>query len=158
MLHPRLLPFTYFAGTLYRQPYQWTYSSHLPILTKVQTDGSYIRHSKRGGAGVFIVTPEGTSHKYAHPLFRLESSTEAEWASVYYGMSMMKTMRKPIVGIENDCLGVVRQIMLNDTGRHEYARYYHHKIRELGKEMEWCGIRWSPRGLNRADSVLKELK
>jgi ribonuclease HI len=147
-----LQPFRFFGG---RFPYM-AYS--LPILTHIQTDASFHQRSKSGGVAALIRLPSGEAKGFIEPLDRLQSSTEAEWASIYYGIELARRADQGVIGLENDCLGVIRSIIFNSTGKHEYARYYHHKIKKTAADMDWCGIRWIPRRMNRADELLRDLR
>jgi len=147
------LPYTYFGGAKFRSPNQWL--TQLPI-TKIQTDGSFHSRNKQGAVAAILHLPTDSKHQYVEQLYHLESSTEAEWASVYYGLYLGLNMNQTEMGLENDCLGVVQQIMFNDQGKKEYARYYHHKIRQLALQTEWCGIRWIPRAENKADGLFRQ--
>ena len=144
------LPYTYFGGRSYKNPNHW--QKGIPI-TKIQTDGSFYTKNKQGAVAAILNLPVGSKHQYVQRLYQLESSTEAEWASVYYGLQLGIDMDQKEMGLENDCLGVVREIMFQAPGKKEYARYYHHKIRELSLKTDWCGIRWIPRAENRADDL-----
>jgi ribonuclease HI len=147
------LPYTYFGGAKFRSPNQWI--SAIPI-TQIQTDGSFHCRNKQGAVAAILHLPSDSKHQYVHQLYNLESSTEAEWASVYYGLQLGLNMNQKEMGLENDCLGVVRHIMFNDSGKKEYARYYHKLIQELATETEWCGIRWIPRAENMADGLFRQ--
>ena len=126
-----------------------------PVMAIVQTDGSFYQHSKAGKAGALLLKPDDTFSSHVQSLYKLVSSTEAEWASVYLGLNVAEQANQSSIGLENDCLGVVHQIMMKSHQRHEYARYYHYKIKELSKKFDWCGIRWIPREMNRADKLLR---
>ena len=144
-----LQPFRFFGG---RSPYM---AHTLPILTHIQTDGSFYQHTKSGTVAAILRLPTGVSQGFRQSLEKPKSSTEAEWASIYFGLEMGRRLGQEVVGLENDCLGVIRSIIFNSAGRHEYARYYHHKIKETAADMDWCGIRWIPRRMNRADDLLR---
>jgi ribonuclease HI len=139
--------FIYFGGITRIRP---------PILTIVQTDGSFHLRTRSGKAGALLLRPDHTFSSHIEPLHGLASSMEAEWASIHLGLSVAAQMRQPAVGLENDCLSVISHIAFNSPPvRQEYARYYHHKIRELSRQFDWCGIRWIPREQNRADKLLR---
>jgi hypothetical protein len=63
------------------------------------------------------------------------------------------------LGIENDNLGVIRTLIFHRDfatkakRQHEYVRYYFNDIMKSAAETEWTGVRWIPRGLNRADDL-----
>ena len=150
---PRM-PLTWFAG-FNHCPQQWIIP--MPI-AMIQTDGSFHQSTRSGAVAAILDLPTGSVHKYVQPLPTLISSTEAEWASVFYGISLAHQMNQPIVGLENDCLGIVRSILFNSPGKHDYAKYYNYKIHRLGRELEWCGIRWIPRAENKSDALFRSLK
>ena len=146
-------PFTYFGGKQFRKPYQWI----VPLpLAHIQTDGSFYSRSKQGAVAAIVELPSNSKHKFVYPLYNLTSSTEAEWASVYYGLQLGTDMDQKEMGLENDCLGVVRSVLFNQPTKHEYARYYNHKIQELAVKADWCGIRWIPRAENKADRLFRK--
>ena len=148
------MPLTRFAGVS-RTPHQWLIP--MPI-AMVQTDGSFYERTRSGAVAALLDLPSGSEHKFVQSLPKLVSSTEAEWTSVFYGLSLAIQMKQDTIGIENDCLGVVRSIMFNNPGKHDYAKYYNYKIHRLGREVEWCGIRWIPRAENKSDALFKNLR
>jgi len=90
------------------------------------------------------------------PLYNAESSTEAEWASLYYGLLVAHTNREWAIGLENDCLGVVSSLLYGTRRQPKpYAVYYRGKITDVASTMDWCGIRWIPREQNRADRLFR---
>jgi len=126
-----------------------------PSMTFAQTDGSFFAHSRKGAVAALLRYPDNRVQGFRYPLEKIVSSTEAEWASIYFGFELAKRNGQGFVALENDCLGVIRNIIFNSPGTHEYARYYHEKIWETVNDTEWCGIRWIPRELNQADKLLR---
>jgi len=111
----------------------------------VQTGGSFYTRTRSGAVTAHLDLPTGREYKYIQQLPKPVSSIEAEWASIYYGLAMAQQLEQSIIGLENNCLSVVQAILLNSPGKHEYAKYYNYKIHRLGRDVEWCGIRWIPR-------------
>ena len=130
-------------------------SNKINPLTRVQTDNSFYQKDKTGSVAALLYFQGGSYQGYTHPLEHLDSSIESEWASIYFGLEMAKKSNQSLIGLENTCLSVVRHIMMNDSGKKDYTRYYHNKIKEVADELQWCGIRWIPRELNRADALLR---
>ena len=161
------MPFHYFGGKLKNNHFIFesvgtmtsgykltsNISSKIHPLTRVQTDGSFYQRNKRGGVAALLYCQ--SIQGFTYPLEHLDDSTEAEWASVYFGLEMAKKSNLTLIGLENDCLSVVRHIMMNDRGKKDYIQYYHHKIKGVADELQWCGIRWIPRELNQADALLR---
>jgi len=148
------MPLRYFAG-FRRTPHEWIIP--MPI-AQVQTDGSFFSRSRSGAVAALVDLPSGSTHPYVQRLDHLTSSTEAEWASIYYGLAMAQQLDQQVVGLENDCLGVIRSILFDSPGKQDYAKYYNYKIHRLGRELEWCGIRWIPRSENKADALFKNIR
>lgn len=149
-----MMSFRYFAG-FRRTPHEWIIP--MPI-AQVQTCGSFFPRSRSSAVAAIVDLPSGSTHPYVHRLDPVASSTEAEWASVYYGLAMAQRLDQPVVGIENDYLDVVRSILFDSPGQQDYAKYYNYKIHRLGRELEWCGIRWIPRSENKANALFKNIR
>ena len=153
------MPLTRFAG-YNRYPRQWLIP--MPIAL-VQTNSLFYAPTKTGVVTAFLNLPESGSekaseHSFAHPPSRLVSSTEAEWTSVFYGLTLAIQMDQSIIGLESNSLGIIRSILFNSPGKQDYARYYNYKIHRIGREVEWCGIRWIPRAENKASQLFSQLK
>jgi ribonuclease HI len=126
-----------------------------PILAIAQTNGSFYQYSRAGKANALLIKPDGTFSSHIEHLYKLVSVTEAEWASVYLGLNVAEKENQSSIALENNCLSVVHQIMMKSHQHHDFARYYYYKIKELSKNFDWCGIRWIPREMNRADKLLR---
>jgi len=124
----------------------------MPI-AMVQTNGAFISKSRSGAVAAIVDIPSGSTHPYVQRLDLLGSSTEAEWAAVYYGLCMAQQLEQPVVGLETNGLGIIRSILFDSPGKHDYAKYYNYKIHRVGRELEWCGIRWIPRIENKAGQI-----
>ena len=130
----------------------------LPFPTIVQCDGSY--SVRRGAALAYMVydTAEQVILSKRVDLPFASSSTEAEWASVYEGLTAAIDLEKETIGLENDCLSVVAGLVHPTNAlRHVYARHYRKKILDLTEQTLWTGIRWIPRKANRADDLFRRL-
>ena len=123
------------------------------ILTRVQTDGSFGRPVGAQAAAV-ITSPIGVTASQKIHVPEARSSTEAEWASVAFGLRLALENDHETIGLENDCLGVVSALMypMNPL-RHAYARHYRGLIYGLAAQTMWTGVRWIPRQINRADDL-----
>jgi hypothetical protein len=123
------------------------------VLTRVQTDGSFGRPSGARVAAI-VTPPSGSTASQMVRVPDATSSTEAEWASVAFGLRLALENDHETVGLENDCLGVVSALMYPANPlRHAYARYYRGLIYSLTAQTMWTGVRWIPRQANRADDL-----
>jgi len=127
-----------------------------PIVSYVQTDGSFKATSPRARVAVIIQSPS-EEQRYMFPI-DANSSTEAEWASVAAGVSLAIERNCDAIALENDNLGVIRSLILPTTRlRHEYARFYRDRIlTTAAQETAWTGARWIPREQNRADNLFRQ--
>ena len=161
-----IMPFHFFGGqvkncpslfetlcTRYTQNHN-NFSKTYP-LTRVQTDGFFYPRRKEGTVGAVLNFPEERQQGCTYPIYHIESVMEAKWAAIYFGLEMAKRCDQEFVGIETDSLTIVRQIMMDDRGEQTYARYYHHKIKEIGNELQWCGIRHVPSDLIQVHKMLE---
>jgi hypothetical protein len=81
-----------------------------------------------------------------------QTPTEAEWASVLFGLTMATERSCEAIIIENKNLGIIRSLMIpRPRFRYEYACHYHNQILAQAKETTWTGVRWQ----NHADTLLQ---
>ena len=125
------------------------------ILTHVQTDGSF--GSFMGARVAAIVRPTTERHTYRYvKSITAESPTEAEWASIAYGLEAAIQLDQTAINIDNDNLGVIGGLLNHDQPlRKEYARYWRSVILKLTTKTDWTGVRWIPRRDNRADDLFR---
>ena len=118
-----------------------------PPLTLVQTSG-LVRPSN--GSAAVAVRIAGDVVKFS-PLYNVASPTEAEWASVYYGLLVAFSRKASVIGLENSSHPVVMSLLVGP--RHNprpYVPYYTRKIVDIADTMDWCGLRYVPKEQNRA--------
>ena len=127
----------------------------LPQIATLQTDGSF----RPGRSAVAFILRNSAGNQLlatTQPLYDARSSTEAEWASVAFGLHAAIRANEECIGIENDCLGVIAALTFPQTQlRHAYARHYRSKILKDAAETIWTGLRWIPRRENRADDLFR---
>lgn len=139
------LSFTYIGGkSIYA----------LPHIIRCQTDASFSRK------GIFIsalaIRPNSTRIEKLVQKYGITDSTEAEWASIHLGLVTCMEENYSVIGIENDNLSIISQLIFKDNTPHRaYAKHFRHKIYELAKNTSWTGVRWIPRELNHADEILR---
>ena len=123
---------------------------------RIQTDGSFGQRHRARIAAIIYTPAHQVGPSWMGPI-RANSSTETEWASVALGIRMALEFNHRHIGIENDNLGVIRSLIFHREfeakRQHEYARYYFNEIMKTAAQTEWTGVRWIPRGLNRADDL-----
>jgi ribonuclease HI len=121
----------------------------------VQTDGSYFMNKKTGYLAA-ILHHDSETFRQLRYLHYVRDSFETEMASVYNGLLLSLEKNAIEIQIENDNLGVVRELteLSGKKGRPEIL-HYKNEIYKLAKETKWTGIRWIPRGENRADDLFR---
>jgi ribonuclease HI len=126
-----------------------------PTLTLVQTSG--VVRPSNGSAAVAARTTRGDLlvDESVSPLYNKTSCTEAEWASVYYGLLLAHTNKETAVGLENNSHHVVMSLLIGPPQHpRPYVRYYMCKIMDTAERMDWCGLRWIPKEQNKAARLL----
>lgn len=121
-----------------------------PIVSYLQTDGSFHMKTKQARAAFILKTP---TYKYAKmlELQNVTDSTETEWASIAYGIAYSFTQDQGVLAVENHNLEVVSAIITNKKVKQDYARHYQHEIYKMAQQSIWIGMRWIPRKYNKAD-------
>jgi len=105
----------------------------------------------RSRVAAIILGPTRHSDMIAIPA---SSSTEAEWASVAFGLELALHNNETSIGLENDNLSVIHGLIFTNTKlKQAYANHYRNEIRELANETLWAGVRWIPREINQADKL-----
>jgi hypothetical protein len=127
---------------------------------RIQTDGSFSqRHEPQGRIAAIIYTPDHNVGLNSMGSIRANSLTETQWASVALGLHLAVEHNYRHVGIENDNLGIIRTLIFyrdfdfKAKRNQEYVRYYFNEIMKTAAQTEWTGVRWTPRGLNRANDL-----
>lgn len=121
------------------------------LATRMQTDGSYIHSLKLSRIACWIPeAKQGWLTTYSDNEHR--DSMESEWCSIVDALDK----EIPLLNIENDCQGVINSLILKKKPRKDYLREYYWEILERAGQMEWLGICWIPRELNRADDLFRK--
>lgn len=126
----------------------------------LQTDGSY-NSKKHPGMRIAVWFEDfgwGKTRDLKPVISGCSGSTEAEWASVAFGLdqAIYRVPECRAICIENDNLGVIRGLTENISLRHEYSRFYRREILELTQFTEWTAVRWIPRKHNMADKLMRK--
>ena len=77
-------------------------------------------------------------------------SADSEWCSVLDGIRLAKELDRGAIFLENDSLRVINALIIRQPPKH--MDYYHAILDEI-RQMDYIGIRWIPRELNRADDL-----
>lgn len=173
-----IMPFHYFGGIYRNAPFAfesvgsqvsgYTYPTYMPStshpLTRVQTDGFFYPRKKEGTVGAVLHFPGETQQGCTYPIYHIESSMEAKWAAIYFGLEMAKRCDQQFIGIESDSLSIVRHITCSqndssknrryDNNEKHYVGYYYQKIKDIASDLQWCGVRHIPSELNLVNKMV----
>lgn len=124
------------------------------LICVIQVDGSYRPQTKTAAVAFYMKTPTGSVLSQSIPV-EAQNSTEAEWTSIYFGLQSALSNDYKDLHLQNDCLSIIQAFLPNaNPPRPTYAKYFKTKIQTYSNEVNWVGISWIPRELNRADAVL----
>ena len=127
-----------------------------PRAALVQTDGSFSKkYVKMSRTAVILTTHDKIDYKLVNTYTDHWNSMESEWCSVLNGIRYAQKKDQGSVELENDCLQVVKHLIHKRPPMKGYLAAYYTSILKEIKNMEYLGIRWIPRELNRADDLFR---
>jgi len=118
----------------------------------VQTDGSF-RTDLNLSRTACILTVNTVDYKRMASYFDHQSHVESEWCSILDGLQFAASKDQGSVDLENDNQAVVNCILLSRRPR-KYVDYYW-AIKDSIETLDYVGLRWIPRELNRADELFR---
>jgi hypothetical protein len=119
----------------------------------VQTDGSFTPSLAR--TAVILRTTAATEYTLAKSYFDHRSCTHTEWCSVLDGIKYAVKKGDGSMELENDCLGVVKALIRRQAPtERQSAHFYSAVCREI-RGLDYFGIRWIPREMNKADDLFR---
>ena len=77
-------------------------------------------------------------------------SGDSEWCSVLDGIRFARETNRLAIELENDNQGLINALINRRPPRH---MDYYDAIADEIRHLDYIGIRWIPRGLNRADGL-----
>jgi len=83
------------------------------------------------------------------------NSYESEWASVLDGVRFSAAHQIGGIELENDNAAVIAYLKDRRAPPQEYASHYYHEILREAAHLDWFAVRWIPREINRADTLLR---
>lgn len=119
----------------------------------LQTDGSFNHQMQISRTASILQSRQGEltlSKTYMDHV----SSTEAEWCSILDGLKFAVKKDEGSVEVENDNLGIVDHIIGSKKPPRLFMEYYLQIFREV-RGLDYVGIRWIPREMNRADDLFR---
>jgi len=122
----------------------------------VQTDGSFsIQYPEMSRTAVILRTKDFVEHSLVDTYTDHWNSHESEWASVLNGVQFALKKDQSSIELENDCLPVIKHLIHKKRPLKSYLADYYSQIMKEAKGMEYLGIRWIPRELNKADDLFR---
>lgn len=126
-----------------------------PLIAHVQTDGSFdTRHGVHVAA---IVNSANRKHQWQDMTWiKAKNLSEAEWASILFGVTIAVNKGQAAIGIEHHNLSIIHGLIFPKIQlRDEYAAYYRNEIQKVTAVTLWTGLRWIPRELNRSNDLFR---
>lgn len=125
-----------------------------PKTALLQTDGSFSKkYVEMSRTAVILKTYDNIDYSLVDTYTDHWNATESEWCSVLNGIRYAQKKDQESVELENDCLMVVKHLIHKRPPMKGYLAAYYNLILKETKNMEYLGIRWIPRELNRADEL-----
>ena len=127
-----------------------------PLLCHVQTDGSFSpRHGAHVAAIVVATAVWNRKHQWQDMTWiKAKNLTEAEWASILFGVTIAVNKGQEAIGIDHHNLSVIHGLIFpKNRLQYEYATYYRNEIQKVTAVTRWTGVRWIPQELNLANDL-----
>jgi hypothetical protein len=122
----------------------------------VQTDGSFsAEFAEMSRTAVLLKTTSHETYSLVDTYTDHWNSMESEWASVLNGVQFALKKDQGSVELENDCLPVIKHLIFRKPPAKSYLADYYAAVFKEAKKMEYLGVRWIPRELNRADDFFR---
>ena len=119
----------------------------------LQTDGSFNHDLQMSRTACILDSKEGDL-TLSKTYFDHESPMEAEWCSIVDGIKFAIKKGQGSIDLENDNLGVINHIIGTKKPPKIYYDYYLQVFKEI-RDLDYIGIRWIPREMNRADDLFR---
>ena len=127
-----------------------------PRVAEVQTDGSFNPANYCiSRTAVILKSVENENFTHCNTYLDHENSYESEWRSVFDGIEFSMATDQGAIELENDCLGVVNSIIKKPRAMKSLYKDYYLAIHQLVRHMDYVGIRWVPREMNKADELFR---
>jgi ribonuclease HI len=127
-----------------------------PRVAEVQTDGSFNPTNYCiSRTAVILNTVKNENFTRCTTYLDHENSHESEWRSVFDGIEFSMIKDQGAIELENDCLSVVNSIIKKPKFMKSLYKDYYVAIQQLVRHMDYVGIRWIPREMNKADELFR---
>ncbi len=87
--------------------------------------------------------------------FDHKNSYESEWSSVVDGIDFAIKKKEYTLEIENDNLSVINSLIDRKRPVQKYVVDYFDYIMDISTKLDYLGVRWIPRKLNKADDLFR---
>jgi len=129
-------------------------TSNKPPVCLVQTDGSFRGGASFGSRTAVLAFTKPSLQQIRHYDEHF-NSYESEWASVLDGVRFSAAHEFGGIELENDNAAVIAFLKDGRAPPQEYVSHYYHDILREAAHLDWFAVRWIPRELNRADTLLR---
>jgi ribonuclease HI len=127
-----------------------------PHAVHIQTDGSFKVAGKISKTALVLDMKNGITFTDCKSYKHHTNSYEVEWQSVLDGILFAVKKDQGSIELENDNLGVVTALTRKESIMKPIYAYYHFVIMREVHCLDYFGIRWIPRELNRADDLFRK--
>jgi ribonuclease HI len=126
--------------------------SRPPTVGHIQTDGSFSSISR---TAVILRTKNHEDYTLCKTYFNHKHSMESEWCSILDGIQYAIKKDEGSIELENDCMPVVKSIIQKKIPNNSLLAFYYTAVFNEIRDLEYIGIRWIPRELNKADELFR---
>jgi ribonuclease HI len=124
-------------------------------VSHIQTDGSFGPQYKISRTACLMVDSKKDTRTLINTYLDHKNSYESEWSSVVDGIDFALKKKEYTLEIENDNLSVIQCLINNKRPKQKYVVDYFDYVMDISRKIDYLGIRWIPRELNKADDLFR---
>jgi len=125
------------------------------LVSHIQTDGSFGMKYQISRTACLMVDSKKEKRTILNTYLDHKNSYESEWCSIVDGIDFAIKKKEYTLEIENDNLSVIRCLINKKRPTQSYAVDYFDYVMDISSKIDYLGIRWIPRELNRADNLFR---
>ena len=120
----------------YVEPMSWT----------LFFDGSSCKQG--GGIGIIIISPRGSSFKFAYTIKPMTTNNQAEYEAILKGLQLLQEVKADAIEIFGDFQLVLNQLIGQQECKDDILRGYYEKCQSLIGKFPMVTIKHIPRAQN----------
>ena len=125
-------------------------------VSHIQTDGSFgFQYKNISRTACIMKDSKKDNRSIINTYLDHKNSYESEWCSVVDGIDFAIKKKEYSLEIENDNLSLIKCLINKKRPAQKYVVDYFDYIMDISGSVDYLGVRWIPRELNKADALFR---